>query len=118
MKRIYIAGPINADNALEFLDNVSQGVQAATLLLRLGYAPFCPHLDFLFRLQDSRITREMYHAYSIAWVPVSDAVLALPGWKDSAGARKEIDLAIKNRIPVCYSIRQLKDFLRLIKNIA
>ena len=113
MKRIYIAGAYSADNVITILDNIREGMRRATKVLLLGYAPFCPWLDFHFQLmlQEGEIlTVEDYYRYSIAWLKVSDAMLLVPGWQSSKGTKTEMEKADKMGIPIYYDIKELKPF--------
>lgn len=103
MNRIYVAGPYSSDNVIGVLTNMRQGMRKATELLTKGYAPFCPWLDFHYTLmlqREETLTVPDYYAYSIAWLEVSDGVLLLPGWENSNGTLKEIEIAEKLGIPV------------------
>ena len=111
MKRIYIAGAYSADNVITILDNIREGMRLATKVLLLGYAPFCPWLDFHFQLMlrgDEKLTVEDYYRYSIAWLKVSDAMLLVPGWQSSRGTKTEMEIADKMGIPIYYDINELK----------
>ena len=41
-----------------------------------------------------------------------DAVLVVPGWENSTGTKKEIEVAINLGIPVFYTLEELIRFLR------
>ena len=112
MKRIYIAGKYNDDSVIKVLKNMRAGMRMGVQVLIAGFAPFVPWFDYHIALmanEDENITREMYHAYSMAWLEGSEAVLALPSWVDSNGAKKEIERAKELNIPVFYSLEELKE---------
>lgn len=111
MKRIYIAGPYSADNVMDVLHNIRKGIQMSYEVMKLGYSPFCPFLDFHFVLMDigSELKLEDFYRYSIDWLAVSDAILLIDGWQDSKGSVKEWEYAKKNNIPVFYSISELME---------
>ena len=79
MKRIYVAGPYSADNVMDVIRNIRNGVHAATILFRAGYSPFCPWLDYHFVLMDfgDKLTIDDFYRYSIDWLSVSDALFVL-----------------------------------------
>ena len=54
MKRVYVAGPMNADSILAMLENISKGIRPGGEVLKLGFAPFVPHFDILFRIPDGK----------------------------------------------------------------
>jgi Domain of unknown function (DUF4406) len=106
-KRIYVAGPYSADNVLDVLTNIRNGIRAAVKLTQNGYAPYCPWLDFMFHLllrtdKQEELTVEDYRANSLAWLPACHAVLVLPGYETSRGTQAEIAEALKLNIPVFY----------------
>jgi len=108
MKRVYIAGSYNAPDIITCLDNMRRGIQMAVQILKAGYSPFCCWLDYHYRLMDSKITREMYQAQSMAWLEASDAVLVMPNSEDSKGTQAEIARARELGIPVYHSFEQLQ----------
>ena len=110
MKRIYIAGAYSASNVITVLDNMREGMRLATKVFLLGYAPFCPWLDFHFQLmlrEGEILTVEDYYKYSIAWLEVSEGMLLVPGWQVSKGAKAEVEIAKKMDIPIFYDIEEL-----------
>jgi len=111
MIRVYVAGKYDDNNVISVLNNMRLGMRTCTELILKGYAPFCPWLDYQYTLmlrEGEKISREMYHKYSLSWLDASDCVLALPNFIYSNGADREIDRAIKLNIPVYYSIEQLE----------
>ncbi len=68
-------------------------------LLKEGYIPFCPWLDFNFHWFGD-LTIEDYYRYSIGWLEVSDCILVLPNSENSKGTQAEIEIAKKMGIPV------------------
>ena len=111
MKRIYIAGPYSADNVMDVLKNIREGNRIATEVFKLGYSPFSPWLDFMYVLMDfdNKLTIEDFYEYSIDWMEVSDAVLLTGDWQNSRGSVREWRFAIKNNIPIFYSIEDLQN---------
>lgn len=77
-KVIYIAGPITGvENYWEAFE------QAEDELIALGFIPISPS-----RLPKG-MTDEQYARVNFATIDISDAVLFLPGWDESRGARLE-----------------------------
>lgn len=106
MKRVYVAGPYNADNVIDVLKNVRTGITSSVEAVKGGLSVFCPFLDFHYGLI-SELSLEDYRRNSIEWVKVSDAILLLPGWENSAGARDELAEASKYGIPAFESINDI-----------
>ena len=119
MVRIYCAGlySINKEgekaNVIEVLDNIKARITTCNRLLSLGYAVFCPWLDFQYGLCGYyKITIEQYRANCMAWLEVSDAMLVISGAGLGGGVDDEIDRAIELNIPA------YTDEHKLIKEIS
>ena len=108
--RVYVAGAYSADNVMDVLANMRKGMRVGTQLLHLGFAPFVPWLDhhLVFMLQgDESFAVEDFYEYSLSWLRVSDVMLVVPGWTESKGTLKEIEVAEALSIPVYYSLAQM-----------
>lgn len=110
MKRIYIAGPYSANNIITALDNIREGMRAATEVFLAGYYPFCPWHDMNYQLMlrpGETISLQAYYDYSLAWLEVSDAMLVIGDYQKSKGTVNEICFAMADGIPVFYSLDEL-----------
>ena len=107
MKRVYIAGAYNADNAIAVIDNMRLGMQLAYKVLKSGFAPFVAWFDYHFSLI-GEMTRDEYLEYSMAWLEASEAVLVrIGGSEKSRGTQAEIRRARELEIPVFYNLEGL-----------
>mgnify|MGYP003784521597 FL=1 len=100
-KRIYVAGSYSSDNVIQVFKNMQRGIKVSARLLKQGYIPFCPWLDYHFFLHED-ITLKEIQDYSIGWLEVSDCVYVLRHSDDSKGTQNEIRVAEKLGIPVLY----------------
>jgi len=111
LKRVYVAGAISHPDYLNVLANQSKGIEMTNILIRMGYAVFCPFIDFqLFlhiRKGEHPITLQMIQDHSLAWLVASDALLVLSGYENSKGTLREIEVAKDYGIPIYYSIDEL-----------
>jgi hypothetical protein len=102
MKRVYVAGAYSANNVIDVLKNIGRGEQYSAEIFFRGMAPFCPWHDKQYAMylcyEDVPVTQ--YYEYSIAWLKVSDAMFLVPGWKNSEGTLKEIEIAKSLNIPI------------------
>ena len=106
MKRIYVAGPYShGDVAL----NIHRAVEAGDKLLRMGHAPFIPHLTGFWHMMFPQ-EYERWLEYDKAWLLVCDALYRLPG--DSPGADREVLWAWGAGIRVFTEWHELEAWLR------
>lgn len=95
--KVYVAGPYTlGDVAI----NVRLALLAGDDLVRLGAAPFIPHLTHFWHLVSPH-DYEFWLAYDREWLRVCDAVLRLGG--ASAGAEREEREAQVWNIPVFHA---------------
>lgn len=118
MIRVYIAGPYCSETVIGGLNNIRNGLRAATELMLAGYSPFCPFTDHLYCMQlrnNEALTVDDYFNATLEWLYVSDAVLVLPGYEKAKGVLSEIEKALLMDIPVFYSIGDLQKNFPAIK---
>ena len=111
MIKVYVAGAYSSDNILEMFEIVRKGLEISTELFNRGYAPFVCVTDLHFCLMkkpEHELTIEKFYNYSIAWLLVSDVMLVLPGFENSRGTLKEIDIANEKGIPIFYTLKDLE----------
>lgn len=108
MRRVYVAGAYSADNVTGVMRNMRHGIALAVQVMKAGFAPFAPWLDFQYGLMQEFGIKE-YQAASMAWLEVSDAMIVQPiGAQTSNGTIREILRAKELGIPVFYSIHDLE----------
>jgi len=101
IKRVYVAGSYSSDNVIQVFKNMEKGIKVSARLLKKGYIPFCPWLDYHFFLHED-ITLQEIQDYSLGWLVVSDCVYVLKDSENSKGTQNEIRVAEKLGIPVLY----------------
>lgn len=111
MKKVYVAGAISANNLEGGLRNLRQGILMGAELLKAGFAPFVPHLDFQYCLvQDERIPVETFYEYDLEWLKVCDYILVLPNSENSKGVKEEIETAERLGIKIFTSVVELMQY--------
>ena len=101
-KLIYIAAPYTFFDPVQ---NTNLVCKIADELILDGFIPYIPHLTLLWHLITPR-TVQFWYDYDYHFLKRCDAVLRVPG--DSVGADKEVALAKQWRIPVFYSVEELR----------
>ena len=111
MKRIYIAGALNAD-AVHYIQNLHRMIIWADKIRKQGCGVFIPCLDFLSGLVDGHYNYSDYFDNNQPWMEVADAIFVTPGWENSGGTHKEITRAAELDIPVFYTIESFMEWLK------
>jgi len=102
---LYISGPYSAGNGRTVEENIAVARSYAAAAWRQGWAAFCPHLNTAYF---ETLCPEIPHS---DWIdgditilrmlnPCRAAMLMLPNWQESAGARLERDWAINLNLEV------------------
>jgi len=110
--RIYIAGAYEGLTLFDTFANMRRGLVLGYRMLKAGYAPFVPWLDWTLSLIGP-IEREEYLAYSMAWMEVAEAVLVVPRSENSRGTAAEVARAEELGIPVFYNRGALDEYFQL-----
>ena len=102
LRLVYLAGPYTGKDYNEVEENIRVAEKAAIKWWDLGYGVFCPHLNTSHFELKSVAAKEAYLECGLRIMESCDAVVMLPGWWDSPGARKERRHAMTLGIPVVY----------------
>ena len=102
---LYICGPYTGRDSQETSDNISVARAHAVAAARKGWMPFTPHLNTAHFEEDCpEISNDDWIEGDLAILRLlpraNAAVLMLPGWELSAGARLERDWAIHLNLEV------------------
>jgi hypothetical protein len=115
MKRVYIAGKLNA-MAVDYLYNVHKMMTVAQEVKSAGYAVLIPAIDLLMGIMFGYTKYEEYFDNNAPWLAVSEAVLLVPGWETSEGTKREIAIAKENGVPVFESIEEMNKYFAPLDN--
>lgn len=96
--RVYISGKVTG---LFRMDYAPKFAAARSAVADRGHDPCCPVHDINHPQADR--SREAIVRRCLAALLACDAILMLHDWRDSPGAREELELALKIGIPVFYS---------------
>ena len=99
--KIYVASPYTLGGKAK---NVNNAIWATELLAQHGHKPFCP---LLFHFWDTVYphTWEFWMQQCLAWLPVCDAILRLPG--ESKGADIEVETARQLGLKIYWHINDV-----------
>ena len=110
---IYIAGPYMGrhHDYRSYFDidrNITDAEEMAARLARHSYGFFNPHAHSAhFEVITPEVKPSYWYELDMHFLEGCDAILMLPTWGRSAGARKERDWAVTNGMPVFYSFEEL-----------
>ena len=98
--RIYLAGPYTPIDGREEtrLANIRAASDTAKQLLKLGLTPFCPHT--MTAGWEDECSYDDFLRMDLEWLRLCDAVVLLPGWQTSRGARMEYEEALKEGLVI------------------
>ena len=96
--KVYISGPITGRKTDDYMKQFT----AVEMRLRAtGYKPVNP-ARMNYHLPAEVTSDEEYMIVSIAQLSISDAIIMLKGWQDSAGCEEELHYAIAHEMPVMF----------------
>lgn len=103
-RKIYCAGAIAATELHTGLDNIRIGISVSARMLKDGFSPYTPFLDFQFCLHLPResYSVEDFYRCSADFLRVCDAIFIVhnPRNEQSRGVKEEIEVATLNGMPV------------------
>lgn len=98
-KLIYVAGKYTDPRGSYYVEqNIRWAEDIARQLWQMGAGVICPHTNT--RHFDGAATWEQFMAGDLVMVERCDALVMVPNWLDSKGARMEADHAFANRVRV------------------
>jgi hypothetical protein len=102
---LYISGPYSAGHGRTVAENIAVARAHAVAAARKGWIPFTPHLNTAhFEVDCPEISHQEWLDGDLAILRALSqagvAVLLLPGWEQSKGARLERDWAIHLNLEV------------------
>lgn len=88
-----ISMPYKGETDWETRQNIEAAAKIAALAWQRGYATICPHTNSAFF--GGAVDEEVFYKGYERMVEVVDVVIAGPRWRESRGARMEVELAHK-----------------------
>lgn len=111
-KRVYISSPYTNGNRQQ---NVRLQMQIAEKLIKFGFYPYTPLLSHFLDIFSDSIPERTWLDIDVEYVKICGALLRIKPMENgkeiiSHGADEEEATALKNNIPVFYSIESLLNF--------
>jgi nucleoside 2-deoxyribosyltransferase len=98
VKVIYIAGKYRGPNAWAIEQNIRAAEEVAAKVWEMGHVALCPHANS--RHMDGVASDDVFLAGTLELMRRCDAVVLVPNWRDSEGARAEVAEAERLGLPV------------------
>lgn len=104
MKIVFIWGPYFGDgDKAKIQGNIRHAEQCQIALANAGVGFFCPHNHTEHFEIKATANENFYRELDMVFLQkMTDAVMAVPGWETSAGARAEIEFAKRKGLPIFY----------------
>ena len=109
VESIYVSGPYSSDSETMRLENIRLADETGREIARRGFIPFVPHLMPGAWDSDEVLTWDDCMAIDLYFLRKCDAILLLPGWQASKGAKIEHQEAERRGILILESIDQVPD---------
>lgn len=104
MKIVYVSGPFIGDGTKKAIEkNIQTAKEYVSALANRRIGFFSPHLNNV-ELSDGDVTgsQRFFYEQDSEFLVRSDALLAIPGWEKSFGAKQEIKIAEALGLPIFY----------------
>lgn len=104
MKIIFIAGPYYSGGDIEKIErNICNAEKYQIALANAGAGFFCAHNHTRHFEVKAKTPESFYKELDMEFLKrAADAVLAIPGWENSGGAKQEVEWAQRNGLRVFY----------------
>jgi len=110
MKRIYIAGKLNAAAVKLQSKNCHNMIRKADEIRKLGFSVYIPCLDFLSGIVQGDYNYLDYANNNLPWLKCANALFVMPDSEKSTGTQLEIRIAYERGIPIFYDISKLVEW--------
>lgn len=107
--KVYLASPYTKGDTAQ---NVAHQLRMANELMNQGLYPYVPLLTHFQHMYKPR-NYEDWIRHDLVWLSQCDCLLRFGA--ESEGADMEVEYALENNIPVCYSLEELYKKYKLIR---
>ena len=119
MKIVFIAGPYFGDGDSNKIEqNIREAEKYQIALANAGVGFFCAHNHTEHFEKKAKAPEDFYRKLDMLILQkAADAMIAIPGWERSKGARAEIEWAKKNNLKIFFpkSVEDLDEVINWAK---
>ncbi len=108
---VYVAGKFSAPDRAGVELNIAAAVDMALEVARLGAMPVTPHANTAHPAFEEVQPYPFWIAGTMALLEACEAVMLVPGWETSSGARGEVKRAFELGLPVFQDLSLLVRWL-------
>lgn len=101
MPVVYVAGPFRAQIAYDIEQNIRAAEALGLEVCRMGGVAVVPHTQY--RFFQGALPDEFWLEATLELLRRCDAIVLLPTWQKSSGARGEHDEAVRLNLPVFHA---------------
>jgi len=106
MKIVFIAGPYTGDGTHDGIEkNIREAEKYQIALANHQIGFFCAHnhTEHFSSKKGAKAPETFYYELDLQFLKrMANAVLAMPGWESSWGAKREVEWAKENGLPIFY----------------
>ncbi len=103
---VYVAGPYSSPDADGVLKNITEAISFGEQVRALGFVPLVPHVAIL-PTGDTEAEYEQALAECFELLSRCDALILMPTWEQSPGAKRERAFAERFGLPVFETLGEL-----------
>ncbi len=108
---VYIAGPYRGPDNWTISRNIDRARCMARAVALVGAMPLCPHTNTNIEFHGTG-SDDFWLAGTLELLRRCDAVMLIPYWEQSTGARAEYAEAVRRAIPTFSTVDALADWVR------
>ena len=104
---VYVSGKYSDSDEEKVIDNIKIAGGYASALWDMGYTVICPHTNSALFEQRGTCDWKGFMGGYLELVKRCDVLFAIPNWKDSPGARKEVAMAVKLNKHIFFNLEDM-----------
>jgi hypothetical protein len=108
---VYVAGPFSAKDRAGVQRNIANAEAVGLEVAKMGAIPLIPHANTSHPNFEAIQPYEWWIAATLELLRRCDALVTVPGWERSSGARGEVLEAATMSIPVFHELAALEKWL-------